>query len=495
MVLRGRRIPVFMFLSLVLGLLAAGCVSAPEEAPAAVREFESPEPPSDVYEPEKEEAEKEEPPRIGSPEFPETADDAGIGPENPFPRPAPPEPPVKGIPAEAIKAAASEIYTFSSKISGIYADIDGVFTFDGTEIPEDEEKEEEKVERAEEVPPPSGPESPREVLPALGRPGTGGTTDTAGGAPPGEDSSVETLYGMPGDTLGVTLDGRGWIFTGLAEGNSAGNLSFVSRSNTPGYTDFIFTAEGLGDYLLNFQKQDFADGSFETKRVSVHIVGREEFSRIVSGMKNGGGSGGMDDEEQFLRKEAAARRLLRLGRKEEALDVYLSLDRPDDPEILDAVAELAFAIGRYDTAREAWTKNLHAEEEYRVGALVGLTDIALRRKDITVLDAYAYELLGLAGISTEEQLYRTGLTYTERERYGSAITFFEAYLENYHSGGNADSVYYLLGTIYEKNTGYRNIERARSCYRAVVDDYPTSSYWDRARERIRYLDRHFFSVR
>ncbi|MFW5769682.1 MAG: tetratricopeptide repeat protein, partial [Spirochaetota bacterium] len=420
-----------------------------------------------------------------------------LDPEKTLPRPASPEPPVKGIPAEAVKAAASEIFTFSSKISGIYAESGGVFTFDGPDIPEEEGKK----ERAEEVLIPSRPEPSREPFPAAETPGTGVTTDTADNPPPGEDSPVETLYGMPGDTLGVTLDGRGWIFTGLAEGNSTGNLSFVSRTNTPRYTDFIFAAEGLGDYLLNFQKQDFAGGSFETKRVAVHIVGREEFSRIVSEMKDGGGSGsrggagGSDEEEQLLMQEAEAKRLLQLGRKEEALEVYLSLDRPDDPEILDAVAELAFEIGRYDTAREAWTKNLDAEEEYRVGALIGLTDIALRRNDITALDAYAYELLGLAGISAEEQLYRTGLTYTERERYGAAITFFEAYLENYHSGGNADSVYYLLGTIYEKNTGFRNIERARYCYSAVLDDYPTSSYWDRARERIRYLDRHFFSVR
>jgi tetratricopeptide (TPR) repeat protein len=516
----------------------------PEEPP------ESPESDGDIAE----DGEEPEAARIGSLKFPESRVEPDLAPE-PLPRPDPPEPQITGILVKSVLTVAADLGTFLEKAVVGYEG--PVLTFEGEEVAEVRTAEGDRIrdskdasaavssfeqsgsiartgEGFEEKPAETPEEAPEEKvsvprdpdrrtetgnsfqdgaeMPDLGAgrsQSAGSGTASASRGPAASSGRTretprppsETLYGMPGDTLGVTLDGRGWIFTGMAEGNSTRDLSFVSRSNTPQYTDFIFQAEGFGSYILNFQKQDFASGSFETKRIAVHIVDSEEFARIVSGMKRGesGTSPGFresrDSEEYLKERRDAARRLLRLGRREEALEIYLDLDRPDEPEILDTIAELAFDIGRYETAREAWSENLSTEGGFRERALIGLTDIALRTGDIESLDEYAQELLGMTGAATEEQLYRTGLFYADRGRYGSAITFFEAYLERYYSGRDAGSVYYLLGTVYEKNTEYRDIKRARYCYRAVVNDYPTSIYWDQAQERLRYLDRHFFSVR
>lgn len=57
-----------------------------------------------------------------------------------------------------------------------------------------------------------------------------------------------------------------------------------------------------------------------------------------------------------------------------------------------------------------------------------------------------------------------------------------------------DRLLFHLAQLYEEQPG-RDLERAKELYQRVRDEYPFSRYWEEARRRIAYLDRHFFDIR
>ncbi|MGC9313713.1 MAG: hypothetical protein ACP5IA_13580, partial [Sediminispirochaetaceae bacterium] len=56
-------------------------------------------------------------------------------------------------------------------------------------------------------------------------------------------------------------------------------------------------------------------------------------------------------------------------------------------------------------------------------------------------------------------------------------------------------VYYLLGAMYESPPYPRDEREAVKYYRKVTDIYPTNTYYFKAEERIKYLERHFLQIR
>lgn len=55
-----------------------------------------------------------------------------------------------------------------------------------------------------------------------------------------------------------------------------------------------------------------------------------------------------------------------------------------------------------------------------------------------------------------------------------------------------DELLFALAARHEEG---RQMREARDLYRELVDDYPLSRHWDRAQERIEYLNRYFLQIR
>lgn len=65
-----------------------------------------------------------------------------------------------------------------------------------------------------------------------------------------------------------------------------------------------------------------------------------------------------------------------------------------------------------------------------------------------------------------------------------------------HEGiGREDELIMRLAQLYESEWSGRNLPQARELYHRLVDNYPFSRWRRRARERIEYLNRHFFHIR
>ncbi len=100
----------------------------------------------------------------------------------------------------------------------------------------------------------------------------------------------------------------------------------------------------------------------------------------------------------------------------------------------------------------------------------------------------------LSGIPSEELLERAREA-AENDEIGDAIALYERYLEHDNPGAERAHAHFMLGRLYERASEHRNLRRSREHYRTVVDEFPVSSYYRPAEQRVRYLDRHFFEIR
>ncbi|MDA8427459.1 MAG: tetratricopeptide repeat protein, partial [Treponema sp.] len=78
-------------------------------------------------------------------------------------------------------------------------------------------------------------------------------------------------------------------------------------------------------------------------------------------------------------------------------------------------------------------------------------------------------------------------------RTQNALTILDSLLAKYPAG--MDEAYYLYGVALEQNGPLKDIRRAYSYYKKVVDEYPESPFWDKANERVSYIERYYFDIR
>ena len=58
-----------------------------------------------------------------------------------------------------------------------------------------------------------------------------------------------------------------------------------------------------------------------------------------------------------------------------------------------------------------------------------------------------------------------------------------------------DEAFFLYGQALELNGPTKDIKRAYAYYEKIRDEYPESAFWDRANDRVSYIERHYFDIR
>ena len=60
---------------------------------------------------------------------------------------------------------------------------------------------------------------------------------------------------------------------------------------------------------------------------------------------------------------------------------------------------------------------------------------------------------------------------------------------------NLDKILFLKGQIYEAKAAIRNMKEELQAYTQLVTEFPNSALWKRAKDRITYIERFYFSIR
>ena len=126
------------------------------------------------------------------------------------------------------------------------------------------------------------------------------------------------------------------------------------------------------------------------------------------------------------------------------------------------------------------------------------------KKEILISDVpevvLTEEIISDESVVEEQTLSDEGLKFLVdaqeafyRQDYKAAANLLEQFFEVANT--QLDSAFYLKGQIYEAKSDIQNIRTAISAYNQVVTEFPTSPFWQLAKNRQTYLNRFYFDIR
>jgi hypothetical protein len=322
----------------------------------------------------------------------------------------------------------------------------------------------------------------------------------AAGTPPAPSADASAapygrlreIYARQGDVLQVGLDGVGFLFLGFADAQASG-MAFKTKENRNNKTWFTFQAVKMGTYDLDFLKQDNAAGRTAKETVRVHVVSDQDFNAAIAQQP------GTDFQAPAAAGESAdpayAMKLSSLGSYQAAAAELLKGYKDGNPALNDQIAGLYMRMGSWDAAEKYYVKNLTPQNAFTTNAVVGLVRIAVVQNDQQGLLAALRQFLALKDSSMEEPLIQAVRMEKARSEIGMALDLAGEYVKRFPEGSWRDEADFLSAQLLEADSQFRDIARARDLYDGILSDHPESAFADAARQRVQYIDRHFYQVR
>jgi len=236
--------------------------------------------------------------------------------------------------------------------------------------------------------------------------------------------------------IDVTYPGSGWVYIGEEGGKSL--LNYFGRKTDKGNTVFTLRTKESGNTLLHFYKVDALSGSYIDDYLEV-IVAQENSSQ----------------QERVQ---------VPLYEMSNALT-------PPDSAVQKDESTPQSTIPRQD---QLWSSPVAAEPDVQI--------LFPDENDVSVL----YD-----GLSSTQLLEEAKNAYNNAE-YKKALDILDEFLRN--SVNDLDEAWFLKGQIYETPSDQRNIRKAVEAYELLTKAYPSSPLWKRAKDRITYLEKFYFSI-
>lgn len=269
-------------------------------------------------------------------------------------------------------------------------------------------------------------------------------------------------------------------------------MSFKGKENRNNKTWFTFKALKLGTYDLDFLLQENTTGKSSKETVRVHVVTDQDFASAVHQQPEQGQAGPGTGETG---DPAFAARLSSLGEYEAAIGELLKGYKDGKPALNDQIASLYMRTRDWDAAGKYYSKNLLPQTTFTPSAVTGLVRIAIAQKDQLALMSYLKQFLAVTDPAAEETLIQAARMEWERSETGVGLDLAGEYASRYPDGKWRDEADFLLAQLLEKDSAFRDIGRARDLYSSMLRRFPESAFADTARERLRYIERHFYQVR
>ena len=287
----------------------------------------------------------------------------------------------------------------------------------------------------------------------------------------------------------ISLEGNGWLYIGL-DGEETGNrreqgIEFLSTEYSGNHNSFSFETAEYGQYLLRFQLQDARRGTVQNEYISLKVVPDDEFTALVAAVRD-------SDSTQEEPQNPYAEKLFAIGEWEAALTEFLKNYQDGNPQLNDRIATVYAAMGAHEAALKYYSKNLETADAYAERAVLGLVRSSVALGDEKLLADYLETFLGAN--TTGRDLLNVARFQGDSGHAAVALDMYQEYLKRFPWGDQLDEVYFRLARLYELDLTQRDLEKSRSYYQKVYDEYPESLYSDESRQRLRYLERYFFRI-
>lgn len=261
-----------------------------------------------------------------------------------------------------------------------------------------------------------------------------------------------TAKAVVGQQVEIPFGGNGWVF--LGEENGQTGVAYHShRFDAEGQT-FLFEAEAVGVYGLDFYKQDFVRDFLINDHVKVIVEAADAAASSISRSPV---------VAQPRWPTAVQEALWAAGDKIGAMPPALDPSSSQSPEKTASVADGGTILQEQTTA---------ASEATTLPSDVPTSGIPEDAEP----DAYI------------EQVRKV----FDANDFISALDVLDQFRERFPVGN--DEAWWLYARIFETNGPTRDVKSARYYYQRLVNEFPLSSYWTDAQNRIKYLDRYYFNI-
>jgi hypothetical protein len=231
----------------------------------------------------------------------------------------------------------------------------------------------------------------------------------------------------------VPFRGAGWVYLGEQE-SQRGAAYDSRRMDTEGQT-FLFRITTPGTYRLNFNKQDFVNNMNLNDTVEIIAVENQ---------------GGIQQSHTGSQSRVIAEPRWPPTRNDLSSIAQIF---DNQPEVASTEQEIPVAASSPASTEEAALVARAQPADYLTEARSGFT----------------------AG------------------KFPQTVSALDRFRED--NPALTDEAWWLYGQSFESNSEVRDIKAAVDAYRHIVEDFPQSSYYDKARGRIAYLNRFFFNIR
>ena len=313
----------------------------------------------------------------------------------------------------------------------------------------------------------------------------------------------------PDSEISVVLPGRGWLYVGRELDGA--NVSLLGKERRGDDEAFLFSVPGGGDQTLWFQQQDALTGSIADRRLELDILQGAPVELVYSELSTSRLPSGTVSASRIPGNDASTGSVTAVTTPEELslTDVLASSDPggilSDDATVRRMQTELsAYPI---EVVRSFWREVSSAGGRSAPDAREWLLRDALSLRDSsatlsalrTLIDNDELPVVSAGDLSVQERELLLGLA-TGTDDPGVAMRLVlrdrgmkDELLNRFPSMTDA-ALFALANESFTAGPG-QDLRLAAKAYEYIVDLHPLSGFWNDSRDRLQYIERHYFHVR
>ncbi len=316
--------------------------------------------------------------------------------------------------------------------------------------------------------------------------GTDLPNDTDEGSAPISPSRSTTL--KTGQYLDIAYPGTGWIYLGEMDGSSL--LRYEKREIGDGDTFFTLQARKTGTAILHFYKSDALAGNYIDDYLSVSISGTSRNGEHVEAPTY---ADIVPPRPSFQQSTAVAQALQeRAGEEKETPSGSIQYIPSQDSQETDNSFVSQAESGKSEDDKSATVIQTNSSSAVSENTATTAKASSQASSETTETDRENNKKEDTSNLSEKEILDLAQKAY-EAKNYTESLSYLEDFFDKAVS--LTDEGLYLKGKVLETPSSSRNIKEALSSYKAIVNNYPESDFWDDASKRISYIERIYFDIR
>ncbi len=294
--------------------------------------------------------------------------------------------------------------------------------------------------------------------------------------------------------LDVEYPGIGWIYLGEIDATSL--LKYSGRKMNEETTAFTLRGREEGSTILHFFKNDALTGEYIDDYLAVTIQGA---SRTSDHIKAPLYADIVPPRPSFTSSAI-------LAKAADAMELHTeSADDPIDTAFSAPAKQTAASATEPKTEQERHSttvnatsggatviQNTTATEQTSNAVSSNKSTTATEKKGAESEQKASSASVNTDNLSSSEILSMAQKAFDAKE-YEQCMAYLDSFFEK--TDVNMDEGMYLQGRILESPSALRDIKKSLAIYKTIIRQYPESSVWEKANERITYIERFYFDIR